>query len=179
MTRKLAALWVAVAAVFTLAGGRAPVAGDTHASNLTAFHDRSAASQLPTGFVLPSADVDVKVSSVVAADLDADGDLDIVASNGSGEAVSILVWVNDGAGRLTRQLPAQSRTVGSEPPSPSVEQRQAAAGASIQPDSPAIAAVAENAWFTPREQSSRRPRAPDAESATPATLRSRAPPAVS
>jgi len=178
MTRKLAVLWTVVVAVVALAGAHTPAAGDAH-GNLTAFHDRPAASQLPTGFILPSSDVDVNVSSVVAADLDADGDLDIVASNGSGESLGILVWVNDGAGRLTRRLPAQPKTVRSEAPSPSLEERQAAVGAPIQPDSPAVAASCENTWLTPLEQSCRRPRAPDAESATPATLRSRAPPALS
>ena len=36
----------------------------------------------------------------VANDIDADGDLDVVANDGS---LELLVWINDGTGRLTRR----------------------------------------------------------------------------
>jgi len=47
----------------------------------------------------------VVLERVAAADIDRDGDLDVVASTDRG----FLVWVNDGNGRLTSQTP-QSKT---------------------------------------------------------------------
>lgn len=46
-----------------------------------------------------------RVVTVIAADIDADGDLDVVASDGS---LDLLVWTNDGAGHLTRRRPMRS-----------------------------------------------------------------------
>lgn len=43
------------------------------------------------------------VRKVVAADLDRDGDLDVVAATDRG----FIVWLNDGAGHLTRQPPVR------------------------------------------------------------------------
>jgi len=138
---------------------------------------RAAAKQLPAGFILPSSDVDLKVSSLVAADLDADGDLDIVAAaNGSPD---IVVWVNDGEGRLTRKLPERPKTLGSEPPAPSVDQGSTTIAASIQSDSPAVQTICANAWLTLPEQRCRLPLAVSALSVTLATLRSRSPPVLS
>lgn len=54
----------------------------------------------------------VTLQHVVTTDIDRDGDLDIVASTDRG----FLVWVNDGAGRLTSQPPRHAPAVdGSEP----------------------------------------------------------------
>ncbi|MBI3491415.1 MAG: VCBS repeat-containing protein [Acidobacteria bacterium] len=49
----------------------------------------------------------VQLRRVVATDIDRDGDLDIVASTDRG----FIVWVNDGAGRLTSQSPKHAPTV--------------------------------------------------------------------
>jgi hypothetical protein len=38
--------------------------------------------------------------SMIADDIDADGDLDVVANDGS---LDLIVWINDGTGRLSRQ----------------------------------------------------------------------------
>ncbi len=139
----------------------------------------AAVAQLPDGLVLPASESNLRVSSLVAADFDADGDIDVVAADTSSGTVGIVVWVNDGQGRLTRQRPAQPHNFGSEPASPSVEQRQATVGASIQPDAPAIAAIGVNAWLTLPSQPFDLPAPPGAPSATLASLRSRSPPARS
>lgn len=44
--------------------------------------------------------------AVVASDIDADGDLDLIASDGS---LDLLVWINDGAGHLTRRYAQRPR----------------------------------------------------------------------
>jgi hypothetical protein len=146
------------------------------AINLVRFRQmHSVAKQLPAGFVLPPSDVDLKISSFIAADLDADGDLDIVAADAANGSVDIVVWVNDGAGRLTRKHPEQPKTLGSEPPGPSVDRQYTTVIASLQPDNPAVE-TGSNSWLTLPEQ----PRPPSldttAVSATIATRRSRSPP---
>jgi hypothetical protein len=50
---------------------------------------------------------DVQLRRVVATDIDRDGDLDIVAATDRG----FMVWVNDGAGRLTSQPPTHAPVV--------------------------------------------------------------------
>ncbi len=54
---------------------------------------------LPHGLQWPTGDANSPVVDAVAADIDADGDLDIVANQGS---LELVVWFNDGTGRLTR-----------------------------------------------------------------------------
>ncbi len=137
---------------------------------------RSAANQLPTGFVLPSSDVDLKISSLVAADLDADGDLDIVAADPA--KGSIVVWVNDGGGRLTRKRPAQTKTLGGEPAAPSVDEQHSTVVVSVQSDAPAIEAIGANAWLSLPAERCELPLSPSHASADRSTLRSRSPPAV-
>jgi hypothetical protein len=51
--------------------------------------------------------LEARVASVIEADIDHDGDLDLVAVTPSGE---LLIWLNDGYGGFTRQ--AESRTAG-------------------------------------------------------------------
>jgi hypothetical protein len=149
------------------------------ALNLVRFRQiHSVAKQLPAGFVLPSSDVDLKISSFVAADLDADGDLDIVASDAANGSVHILVWVNDGAGRLTRKHPEPPKSLGTVPPGPSVNEQYTTVVALLQPDSPAVQS-ASSWWATLPERSA--PHAIDttAVSTTVSTRRSRSPPALS
>ena len=43
------------------------------------------------------------LTSIVVADIDRDGDADIVATDG---ALHLFVWINDGTGHLTQQRPA-------------------------------------------------------------------------
>jgi len=55
----------------------------------------------------------VVLHRVVTADIDRDGDLDVLASTDRG----FLVWVNDGAGRLTSQPPAPHPAIDGDAPS--------------------------------------------------------------
>ena len=179
MARKLRLLSCVVAAAAALMAGRSPAVAGAYAwngSTFHSFHNHPAAKQLPQGFTLPSSDLDVKVSSLVAADLDADGDLDIVAAQRVHGVVNIVVWENDGAGRLTRRQPAPPKTLSSEPAPPSVDDRADATAASIQPETPAVAPTCETGRLTLPELGCERPRAPDAVSADVSVLRSRSPP---
>ncbi len=177
--KRTLALFLILAAAAALAGERTPLEARARAWSATAFRNHSAVKQLPKGFVLPAGDIDLKVSSLVAADIDADGDLDIVAARNVNGSLGIFVWLNDGDGRLTRQHPAQPKTLGSEPEAPSVREHQAAVAPPIQPETPAIRPGGANAWLALPGGAYAHRRAPDALSATPATVRSRAPPVLS
>jgi hypothetical protein len=56
--------------------------------------------------------MDDSVTSVIEGDIDHDGDLDIVAATPSGD---LVIWLNDGHGRFTRQAPSQTPSVSSAP----------------------------------------------------------------
>jgi hypothetical protein len=92
--------------------------------------DRAVA--LPDGF---AAAVDRATSaqfvSVVADDVDQDGDLDVVASVGS---LDLLVWQNDGAGHFTRLPSSQRRAFQTQPPPPAVDGDSIASNEWIQND---------------------------------------------
>jgi hypothetical protein len=185
MTMKTKWLGVATAAVAiaaTLAGAIRLQSASAHPSRERGNYrplDLPVAGQLPQGFTLPSADVNLPISSLITADLDADGDLDIVAADRSGGGIGIVVWVNDGAGRLTRKAPAPKGNLASEPSAPSIDEHQATVMASVQPDGAAIATIGVNPWLTLPAGLYDLPRSNDPDSATPATLRSRSPPARS
>jgi hypothetical protein len=178
---KLCAALSLVAIVATIIGAVRFPAG-THASSVR-YQDlarTSAAATIPEGFILPASDAGVRVSSFVAADLDADGDLDIVAADRSNGAIGIVVWVNDGAGRLTRKAPtAPQRNLAGEPASPSIDHREAAVVASLQPNGPAVETISANTWLVLPVRRCELARSAAPESATPATLRSRSPPVLS
>ena len=54
----------------------------------------------------------VQLRKVVAADIDRDGDLDVVATTEQG----LIVWLNDGAGHLTLQAPQYPSALGGRSP---------------------------------------------------------------
>ena len=58
---------------------------------------------LPDGLAAPAHDDGGSLTSIVVADIDRDGDADVVATDG---ALHLFVWINDGRGHLTRQTPA-------------------------------------------------------------------------
>lgn len=58
--------------------------------------------------------LDAAVAILIDRDVDQDGDLDLVAATAAGD---VVIWLNDGRGRFTRQLPSRSRSVGDEPAS--------------------------------------------------------------
>jgi hypothetical protein len=180
-TRWLGLAGSMVAMVATVAGFSRPRSAFDHLSQTRSYDsvELPVAGQLPSGFTLPASDVELTVSSLVTADLDADGDLDIVAADRSNGVIGIVVWVNDGGGRLTRKAPAPRGNVASEPAAPSLDERQGTVMASVQPDGAAIAAIAVNTWLTLPARPYDLMRAADPESATTATLRSRSPPALS
>jgi hypothetical protein len=181
-TKWLGVAMAVVAMAATLAGAMRLQSTSVHPPRARGSYrpiDRPLAGQLPRGFTLPSADVNLPISSIITADLDADGDLDIVAADRSNGGIGIVVWVNDGAGRLTRKAPAPKGNLASEPASPSIDERQATVMASVQPDGAAIATIGVNTWLTLPARLYDLPRSADPESATPATLRSRSPPARS
>jgi hypothetical protein len=51
---------------------------------------------------------DVEFNKVVAADIDRDGDIDVLATTDR----TLTVWVNDGAGHLTSQRPSPGPAIG-------------------------------------------------------------------
>jgi hypothetical protein len=53
----------------------------------------------------PAFDPGLRLVAIVASDIDDDGDLDVVANDGS---LDLLVWINDGSGHLTRRAARQS-----------------------------------------------------------------------
>ncbi|HJZ76179.1 MAG TPA: FG-GAP-like repeat-containing protein [Vicinamibacterales bacterium] len=55
--------------------------------------------------------LDAAIAVLIDNDIDDDGDLDLVAATASGD---IVIWLNDGHGRFTRQTPARAPTVGGE-----------------------------------------------------------------
>jgi hypothetical protein len=122
--RPFAAFWVC-AALLCLTGPRAIPASDTWAADVLPPLV-TPSSVLPAGLTPPGADGRLLVS-VIAADIDADGDLDVVGSDGS---LNLIVWNNDGTGHLTRKDPQHSTPGGWE-----------SSGATLD-DQPATSAVA-------------------------------------
>ena len=58
------------------------------------------AATLPAALAAPTLPASLQLVSMVADDIDADGDLDVVANDGS---LDLIVWINDGTGQLTRR----------------------------------------------------------------------------
>jgi hypothetical protein len=102
---------------------RPTIRGALVISLLTAFvcaSQTARASELPTALAQAAIADGRPLVSIVTADIDADGDLDVVASD---SALQIHVWVNDGAGHFTAQEPVRSMTWRAVPPLPSVDGR--------------------------------------------------------
>jgi hypothetical protein len=88
----------------------------------------------------------IELRSVVAADVDRDGDLDVLASTDR----ELIVWMNDGAGRLTPQPPAaHRRSIAVEPPSDTWRTDDRVDRDTIQNDTPSLRIVF-TGWHTPR-----------------------------
>jgi len=62
-----------------------------------------------TTLQLPGVEPGTKVVAAALADIDADGDLDLVASDGT---LDLLVWSNDGLGHFTRKYPVHGPSGG-------------------------------------------------------------------
>ncbi len=71
---------------------------------------------LPEVLAPPSVQANWPLVSMVTNDIDADGDLDVVANDGS---LDLIVWINDGTGHLTRRKTRQASDVRPEASGPS------------------------------------------------------------
>jgi hypothetical protein len=99
---------------------------------------RDLAQALPAGMQAPGSDW-IRVASLITTDLDADGDLDVVATDGSS---ALVIWTNDGNGRLTRKPPRRASDLVPEPPPPSLTPHQQATLVSVQNNAPSLQAGA-------------------------------------
>jgi hypothetical protein len=87
----------------------------------------------------------IELRNVVAADVDRDGDLDVLASTDR----ELLVWVNDGAGRLTQRPPTEHKpAITGDAPGDTWRTDDGADHDTIQNDAPSLRFVA-GGWHTP------------------------------
>src|SRR6266446_201651 len=109
---------VTAAAVAALVGGLAPSAGAATLPvnaeigvgtrvDVTTF-ERTVSNQYHVAF-----------RKVVTADIDRDGDLDVLAATDR----SLVVWVNDGSGHLTTQVPIKALAVAGRSPATTWQDR--------------------------------------------------------
>jgi len=87
----------------------------------------------------------VELQRVVAADIDRDGDLDVLAATDRG----FLVWVNDGTGRLTSQTPKHRPVIDGRAPPDTWNGAGPRDDETIQNDSPSPRLPAEHAHAPP------------------------------
>jgi hypothetical protein len=102
-------------AAFVLAAVVSPfAAASAQAASLPAHAEvRAGTCVEPAAFrQLVSSRYDVEFKGVVAADIDRDGDTDVLATTDH----TFTVWLNDGAGHLTSQRPAQDPAIDGRPP---------------------------------------------------------------
>jgi hypothetical protein len=132
-------------------------------------------SALPSAFEPPDADRQCPLVAAVGADIDDDGDLDVVASDGS---LHLIVWANDGTGHLTRQVPKPSLPGGLLAGQSTIDGDPIASTTFVQVNGSSLTTIAPFAGLAPRQAASRpsetssRLRCPIASSRIP-----RAPPA--
>ena len=148
------------------------------AAPLFAEHARTPAAPLAAlAQTLPGAiePVGLHIVSAVAVDLDADGDLDVVATD---DALDLIVWMNDG-GRFVRQQPSHHFGWQTEAPPPSVDDRPAASDLPNQNDAPTMRGAVRHSLDLPaaRTGAARSWTAPYA-SACQAQVPTRAPPSA-
>ena len=117
MFLKLSRVALAAAVLALLPGAHASRNGSASRVGMTS-PVRPAAAGIGPGLVLPSADAGLPLVAVVAADIDADGDLDLI---GGGVGLDLFVWINDGAGHLTRQQPHHSSGWRTAAPGPTLD----------------------------------------------------------
>ncbi|HEX7137547.1 MAG TPA: VCBS repeat-containing protein [Vicinamibacterales bacterium] len=128
----------------------------------------------PAGLTTVSEAPTSDLVAAVTADIDADGDLDLVATD---QDLNLLVWVNDGAGHLTRQRPRQSGGESTTPGDPALERRMPSPGLSTLND-PSLARLGQRPDVDASLPRASRPPAADpfVPSATTPHRPSRAPP---
>ena len=90
-------------------------------------------SELPSALQASLSRQAVTLVSAVAADIDADGDLDI---GGSDDHLALIVLVNDGQGHLSRRIAHLPSTLRPEPADPALHGRGDAPNVSVQNEPP-------------------------------------------
>lgn len=91
-------------------------------SSRPTFDSTVLVAALPSVLSPPAVQPGSRLVSMVAEDIDADGDLDVVANDGS---LDLIVWTNDGSGRLSRQQGRDGPGLRSEPPAPGLADQPA------------------------------------------------------
>jgi hypothetical protein len=130
---------------------RRPIAVQAPIAEPPTFDSNALAAALPSVLSPPSLLPGSRLVSMIAEDIDADGDLDVVANDGS---LNLIVWTNDGSGRLSRQHSRESDGgLRSEPSVPGV------AGDFAQPDT-AVPSAFGSLLVEPRVRSAADTRAP-------------------
>ena len=94
---------------------------------------------------LVAARYDVDPRHVITADIDDDGDLDVVASTDRG----FLVWVNDGAGRFTSETPKHRPMIDGHAPADTWDGAEASHDETIQSGVASAPLVTERAQAPP------------------------------
>jgi hypothetical protein len=87
----------------------------------------------------------VVLQRVVTADIDRDGDLDVLSTTERG----FLIWVNDGTGRLTSQTPKHRPFIDSTAPADTWSGGRARDEETIQTDLPSLRLPSERAHAPP------------------------------
>jgi hypothetical protein len=137
------------------------------------FDANALVATLPSVLTPPAVGSGSRLVSMIADDIDADGDLDVVANDGS---LNLIVWINDGTGHLTRQETRQTSNLWSEAPGPGFANEPAGSetfihslSSFLQPDSAIVSLPSEpsrprwgvsTAALQPDPVSGRIPRAP-------------------
>ena len=94
------------------------------------FDSTALAAALPSVLFPPAVQPGSRLVSMIAEDIDADGDLAVVASDGS---LDLIVWTNDGSGRLSRQQGHDAPGVRSEPEAPGLTHGPSSADSLVPP----------------------------------------------
>ena len=79
------------------------------------FDSNQLVASLPSVLSPPEVKAGSRLVSMIAEDIDADGDLDVVANDGT---LNLIVWTNDGSGRLSQQQGRETTTVRAGPEAP-------------------------------------------------------------
>jgi len=90
------------------------------------------AAALPSVLSPPTVQPGSRLVSMIAEDIDADGDLDVVANDGS---LDLIVWTNDGSGRLSRQHGREGAGLRADPAAPGLDDSPAASDSVVPPAS--------------------------------------------
>ena len=96
----------------------------------TTYDSTVLAAALPSVLSPPAVQPGSRLVSMIAEDIDADGDLDVVANDGS---LELIVWTNDGSGRLSRQHGRDGAGLRADPTAPGLADSPAASASAVPP----------------------------------------------